>query len=116
MNERSVVGCRLQVLNGDCLKRLVPLEGCCAGECGRVEMQGSSLDSFFIVGRISSKAASEAKLAAQNYSILSGLSILLDQMFLEARLFSMKIALCLVQLRKEIRKIISTISYIAAAP
>ncbi|KAH0454578.1 hypothetical protein IEQ34_016502 [Dendrobium chrysotoxum] len=61
---------------------------------------GSSLETYLIIGRVSSKAVSEAKIISSNCSILSGLSLWLDQMLLEARLFSMRIALWLLQIQK----------------
>ncbi|PKA50050.1 Putative ABC1 protein [Apostasia shenzhenica] len=75
------------------------LEG---NDSNRSELQyrGSSLDTFIITGRISSKAVAEAMTLSPNRSVLSGLSIWLELMLLEARLFSMKIALWLLLLKK----------------
>ncbi|XP_077217229.1 putative ABC1 protein At2g40090 [Tasmannia lanceolata] len=60
---------------------------------------GSSLDMFLIIGRVSSEAVAETKML-QKKSFLMGLSILLEEILLEARFLGMKIALWLLQLRK----------------
>ncbi|CAN1748598.1 Putative ABC1 protein At2g40090 [Linum perenne] len=61
--------------------------------------QGSSLESFFIVGKVSSEAVIEAK-KSQRTSILAWLDIWLDQLRLEVRLLGMKVALWLFQMRR----------------
>lgn len=63
-------------------------------------LQGSSLEAFFIIGRVSSEAVTEAKRMLHKRSIISVLGIWLEQMLLEARLFSMRAALWLLQLKK----------------
>ncbi|XP_028557112.1 putative ABC1 protein At2g40090 isoform X3 [Dendrobium catenatum] len=65
-----------------------------------LQLQGSSLETYLIIGRVSSKAVSEAKIISSNCFILSGLSLWLEQMLLEARLFSMRIALWLLHIQK----------------
>ncbi|CAN1174801.1 Putative ABC1 protein At2g40090 [Linum perenne] len=62
-------------------------------------LQGSSLESFFIVGKVSSEAVIEAK-KSQRKSILAWLDIWLDQLRLEVRLLGMKVALWLFQMRR----------------
>ncbi|XP_010253873.1 PREDICTED: putative ABC1 protein At2g40090 [Nelumbo nucifera] len=62
-------------------------------------LQGSSLETFLIIGRVSSDAVTEAKLL-QKKSFLSGLCIWLEEVLVEARLLTMQIALWLLQLRK----------------
>lgn len=63
------------------------------------QMQGSSLESFLIVGRVSSEAVIESMLW-QKRSILSRIDVWLEKIFLEARLFGMHVALWLLQLRR----------------
>ncbi|CAI9091698.1 OLC1v1026791C3 [Oldenlandia corymbosa var. corymbosa] len=62
-------------------------------------IQESSLESFLIVGRVSSEAVIESKLW-QKRSILSRLDIWLERLLLETRLFGMHIALWLLLLRR----------------
>lgn len=62
-------------------------------------MQGSSLESFIIVGRISSEAVIESKLW-QRRSILSRIDVWLERILLEARLFGMHVASWLLLLRR----------------
>lgn len=57
------------------------------------------METFFIIGRVSSEAVIEAKLL-QKKSFLVWLSVWLDEFMLEARLFAMQIALWLLQLRR----------------
>ncbi|XP_071929926.1 putative ABC1 protein At2g40090 isoform X2 [Coffea arabica] len=62
-------------------------------------MQGSSLESFLIIGRVSSEAVIESKLW-QKRSILSRIDVWLERILLEARLFGMHVALWLLLLRR----------------
>lgn len=57
------------------------------------------METFLIIGRVSSEAVIEAKLL-QKKSFLAWLSVWLDEFMLEARLFAMQIALWLLQLRR----------------
>lgn len=63
------------------------------------QLQGSSMDTFLIVGRVSSEALMEAKLL-QRKSFLTWLNVWLDEILLEARLFAMQVALWLLRSRK----------------
>lgn len=63
------------------------------------QLQGSSMDTFLIVGRVSSEALIEAKLL-QRKSFLTWLNVWLDEILLEARLFAMQVALWLLRSRK----------------
>uniref|UniRef100_J3LRU8 ABC1 atypical kinase-like domain-containing protein n=1 Tax=Oryza brachyantha TaxID=4533 RepID=J3LRU8_ORYBR len=60
---------------------------------------GTSLESFVIIGRISSEAVLEAKRRS-NRSFLNKLIIWLEEILLEARFFSLKLVLCFMQLKK----------------
>ncbi|KAL5801088.1 hypothetical protein ACOSQ3_032720 [Xanthoceras sorbifolium] len=62
-------------------------------------VQGYSPEMFLIIGEVSSKAVIEAKLL-QNKSFLRRISVWLEELCLEARLFSIHIFLWLLQLRK----------------
>lgn len=62
-------------------------------------LQGSSLETFYIIGKVSSKAVIEAKMS-QSKSLLTWLSVILDGILLEGRLWGMQVALWLLQLRK----------------
>ncbi|KAL2333357.1 hypothetical protein Fmac_014570 [Flemingia macrophylla] len=62
-------------------------------------LQGSSLETFFIIGKVSSEAVIEAKLL-QSKSLLTWLNVKLDKILLEVRLWGMQVALWLLQLRK----------------
>lgn len=62
-------------------------------------LQGSSAESFVIIGRVSSKAVIEAKFL-QSKSLLRRLSVWLEEILLEARLFSIEIFLWILQIRK----------------
>ncbi|PRQ59430.1 putative cadmium-transporting ATPase [Rosa chinensis] len=70
----------------------------CLRSVSNALLQEPSLETFMIVGRISSEAIIEAKL--QKRSFLSWLSAWLDEIQLEARLFIMRVALWLLRLRK----------------
>lgn len=60
---------------------------------------GSSLESFMIIGRVSSEAVLDAKRMNRR-SFLDGLKIWLEEALLEARFFTLKLMLCVMQLRK----------------
>ncbi|KAK7379366.1 hypothetical protein VNO80_04824 [Phaseolus coccineus] len=62
-------------------------------------LQGSSLETFFIIGKVSSEAVIEAKML-QSKSILTWLNVKLDKILLEVRLWGMQMALWVLQLRK----------------
>ncbi|KAJ6987295.1 putative ABC1 protein At2g40090 isoform X1 [Populus alba] len=62
-------------------------------------LQGSSVETFFIIGKVSSKAVVEAK-KLQRKSLLSRLDVLLEEILLEVRLLGMQIALWLLHLRR----------------
>ncbi|KAJ4822898.1 hypothetical protein Tsubulata_035437 [Turnera subulata] len=64
-------------------------------------LQGSSLETFFIVGKVSSKAVIEAK-KLQNKSFLTRFSLWLEDILLDVRLLGMQIALCVLQLRRSL--------------
>ncbi|XP_052199115.1 putative ABC1 protein At2g40090 isoform X2 [Diospyros lotus] len=61
-------------------------------------LKGSSLETFLIIGKVSSKAVMEAKFL-QNKSVLSRISLWLDELLLEVRLIGMQMALWLLQVR-----------------
>lgn len=63
------------------------------------QVGGSSMESFVIIGRISSEAVLEAKRMSSR-SILNKLMIWLEEILLEARFFSLKLLLCFMQLKK----------------
>ncbi|KAF8402659.1 hypothetical protein HHK36_010748 [Tetracentron sinense] len=62
-------------------------------------LQGSSLEGFLIIGRVSSEVVAKTKML-QKKSFLCGICIWLEEILVEARLFSMQMALWLLQLRK----------------
>lgn len=62
-------------------------------------LQGSSLETFLIIGKISSEAVIEARLS-QKKSFLVWLNVWLDEILLEARLLGMQVALWLLRLKK----------------
>lgn len=62
-------------------------------------LHGSSLESFFIVGSVSSKAVIEAKFA-QQHSLLSWLNAWLEKISVDSRLLAMQIALWVLQLQR----------------
>ncbi|KAF9676926.1 hypothetical protein SADUNF_Sadunf08G0054100 [Salix dunnii] len=62
-------------------------------------LQGSSVETFFIIGKVSSEAVIEAK-KLQRKSLLSRLDVLLEEILLEVRLLGMQIALWLLHLRR----------------
>ena len=57
------------------------------------------MESFMIIGRVSSEAVLDAKRMSQR-SFLNRLMIWMDEVMLEARFFSLKLMLGFVQLRK----------------
>lgn len=63
------------------------------------QLQGSSLETFFIIGKVSSEAVIEAKML-KSKSLLTWLNVKLDKILLEVRLWGMQVALWLLQLRK----------------
>ncbi|RZC78249.1 hypothetical protein C5167_002446 [Papaver somniferum] len=71
----------------------------CLRSVNRSLLQGSSLETFLIIGRVSSEAVLETK-KMQRKSFLLGLTIWLEEILLEARLMSMQIAVWLLQFRK----------------
>jgi len=62
-------------------------------------MQKSSAETFFIIGKVSSKAVVEAK-KLQRRSFISKTDIWVEELLLEARLWGMRIALWLLQFRR----------------
>ncbi|CAJ2644043.1 unnamed protein product [Trifolium pratense] len=62
-------------------------------------IQGSSLETFFIIGKVSSEAVIEAKIS-QSKSVVTWFNIKLDKILLEMRLWAMQTALWLLRLRK----------------
>lgn len=72
--------------------------------CGHLffplQLQGSSLETFLIIGRISSEAVLDAKRASRGSSLIGNLFLWVEQITDEARLFVMKIALLLLRLKK----------------
>ncbi|KAK4403386.1 putative ABC1 protein [Sesamum angolense] len=71
----------------------------CLRAVNRALLEGSSLETFLIVGRVSSEAVIESKLL-QSRSLLSRLLVWFEELRLEARLFAMQIALWLLKLQK----------------
>lgn len=63
------------------------------------QVGGSSLESFVIIGRVSSEAVLEAKRMNRR-SFLDKLILWLEEILLEARFFSLKLLLCYMQLKK----------------
>jgi len=57
------------------------------------------LETFFIIGKISSEAVIEAKML-QSKSLLTWLNVKLEEILLEVRLWGMQVALWVLQLRK----------------
>ena len=65
------------------------------------QLQGSSLETFMIIGKVASEAVAEAKMS-QRRSFLSWIYVWLEEILLEARLFGMQIALWLLRIRKSL--------------
>ncbi|CAI0415831.1 unnamed protein product [Linum tenue] len=63
-------------------------------------LQESSLETFFIVGKISSEAVIDAKKSQRRFNILAWIDVWLDELRLEARLLGMKFALWLLKFRR----------------
>ncbi|EPS72759.1 hypothetical protein M569_01996, partial [Genlisea aurea] len=70
----------------------------CLRAVNRALKQERSLDTFLIVGRVSSEAVIESKLL-RSKSFLSHIRVRLEELVVEARLLGMRIALCLLKLR-----------------
>ncbi|KAJ8443905.1 hypothetical protein Cgig2_032729 [Carnegiea gigantea] len=62
-------------------------------------LQGSSMETYLIIGKVSSEAVIEAKLQ-QRKSILTWISVWLEEILLNARLLAMQVALWALQLQK----------------
>ncbi|KAK8487241.1 hypothetical protein V6N11_013964 [Hibiscus sabdariffa] len=62
-------------------------------------LQGSSLETFLIIGKVSSEAVAEAKMT-QMKSIFSRINIWLEEFLFDARLLALQMALWLLQVRK----------------
>ncbi|KAL9254112.1 putative ABC1 protein [Drosera capensis] len=62
-------------------------------------LQGSALELFIIIGKISSEVLIEAKLS-QKRSLLGGLIAWFERIFLEARFLGMQLAVKIIQVRK----------------
>ncbi|XP_068330605.1 putative ABC1 protein At2g40090 [Pyrus communis] len=73
----------------------------CLRSVSNALLQVPSLETFMIIGRVSSEAIIEAKLS-QKRSFLRWLSAWLDKIILEVRLFTMQAALWLIQGRKAV--------------
>ncbi|KAK6156128.1 hypothetical protein DH2020_010376 [Rehmannia glutinosa] len=71
----------------------------CIRAVNRSLMQGSSVEAFLIVGRVSSEAVIYSKLS-HSTSFLSHIHVWVEEFLLEARLFGMQIALWLFKLQK----------------
>ncbi|KAJ4978124.1 hypothetical protein NE237_008904 [Protea cynaroides] len=71
----------------------------CLRSVNHALVQGSSLETFFIIGKVSSEAIIEMKMS-QNKSFLSALSLWVEELLLEARLFTMQMAIWILRLRK----------------
>ena len=63
------------------------------------QLQGSSLDTFFIIGRVSSEAVIQAKLSKKK-SLLARLTAWLEEIILRARLLGMHIGIWLLHIQK----------------
>lgn len=63
-------------------------------------MGGPCIETFFITGRVSSEVVAETRNMVESRPLLSSLSVSLEKMLLEARFFSMRIAMWFLQLRK----------------
>ncbi|CAL0320319.1 unnamed protein product [Lupinus luteus] len=63
--------------------------------------QGSSLETFLIIGKVSSQAIIDAKMS-QSKSLLTWLNVEFDKFWLELRFWGMHLALWLLQLRKSL--------------
>lgn len=79
------------------------------------QRQGSSLESFLIIGKVSSEAIIEAK-RLQARSIFSKMNVWFEELLLEARLWGMQLAIWLLQVRKLLGNWLVLFSYIAKLP
>ncbi|KAL2940603.1 hypothetical protein RDABS01_022712 [Bienertia sinuspersici] len=64
-------------------------------------LEGSSLDTFLIIGRVSSEAVIEAKLSKKK-SLVTWLTVWLEGLILRARLLGMNIAIWLLHVQKSL--------------
>ncbi|KAK4277837.1 hypothetical protein QN277_015771 [Acacia crassicarpa] len=71
----------------------------CLRSVNNALLQGSSMETFYIIGKVSSKAVIEAKMS-QSKSLGAWLRVILEDMILEVRLWGMQMALWLLQVRK----------------
>ncbi|KAK6145493.1 hypothetical protein DH2020_022313 [Rehmannia glutinosa] len=71
----------------------------CLRAVNRALMEGSSLETFLIVGRVSSEAVIESRLL-RSRSILSRVHVWFEEFLLEARLLGMQIALWFLKFHK----------------
>lgn len=62
-------------------------------------LQGSSLESFLIIGKVSSEAVLDAKWSEKK-SLMKWLNVWLEGLSVEARLWVMQFALWVLQVRK----------------
>ncbi|KAJ4756954.1 Protein kinase superfamily protein [Rhynchospora pubera] len=65
-------------------------------------VEGSPLESFLIIGRVSSEAVLDAKRMINGSNISSRFRINIEHLFLEARLLAMKLAIWLLLLRNSL--------------
>ncbi|CAD5182440.1 unnamed protein product [Musa acuminata subsp. malaccensis] len=72
----------------------------CLRAVNHVLLQGSSLDTFFIIGRIASEAVTDSKRVAVKISFLGSVCVWLEMMLLEARILGLRVALRFLQLMK----------------
>ncbi|XP_051121806.1 putative ABC1 protein At2g40090 [Andrographis paniculata] len=71
----------------------------CLRSVNKALTDGSSLDTFFIIGRVSSKAVIESRLMVSK-SAVTRLGVWVEEVLLNARLFGMQIALWLLKIQK----------------
>lgn len=67
-----------------------------------MQVEGSPLESFLIIGRISSEAILDAKRTINGRKICSRISISVEHLLLEAQLLAMKLAVWLLLLRNSL--------------
>nr|GMD57646.1 putative ABC1 protein At2g40090 [Ipomoea batatas] len=70
----------------------------CLRAVNRTLVQGSSLESFYIIGKVSSEAVLDSMW--EKRSLLSWINFWLQKILLEARLCGMQLAVWLLQLQK----------------
>lgn len=73
----------------------------CLRAVNRALMKGSSIETFLIVGRVSSEAVIESKLL-QSKSVLSRLRVRFEKLLSEARLIGLQIAVWLLKCQKSL--------------